>query len=65
MNITLPAVAFSSGTNLVITVSNVRNPASFAPTGTFSFQSRLPADAGTYSFGLATPNLTNSLATNF
>lgn len=65
LRVTLPASTYSSGTSITITVSNVRNPPSFAPAGTFTFQSKTQGELYVYSYGIYSTNLSNGNATAF
>lgn len=65
LRIALPASAYAASTNVIINVANIRNPPSFAPSGTFSFQSKTQGELYTYSYSLFNPGLSNSIATPF
>lgn len=66
ISVTLPSSSsIPANTIFTITITNIRNPASYAPTGTFTFSTKLPGLSYTYSNGTYSPNLMNSVSTSF
>lgn len=64
LKITLPG-AVSSSVNIVVNVTNIRNPASFAPASAFTLQTKTAGELYLYSYSIYNPGLSNSIATPF
>lgn len=65
LKITLPSSTIAANTALNLVVTNVRNPASFAPLSPFTIFSKTSGELFSYSTGISTTVLVNNIATPF
>ena len=65
LTVTLPSSQIASSTAFDVSVTDVLNPPSFAPAGTFTLQTKTSTSLYTYSYGLSSTTLTNSVPTSF
>ena len=65
LTVTLPSTAIAASTLVTLSVSNVRNPPSFKPSGSYTLQTKTANNLYRYSHGISSPALTNTVATSF
>ena len=65
LTVTLPATIIASGTTVEFDISDVRNPPSFKPSGSYTFQTKTSNSLYRYSYGIISPALTNTVPTSF